>query len=76
MCELETTAETLRLSEGKNAFSQGIPCCFGADAGTKMRKIFQEKSGNKDKCVLCYRFLFYSVGSSGFGDSEMAWMNA
>ena len=61
---------------GKNAFSQGIPCGFGADAGTKMRKIFQEKSGNKDKCVLCYRFLFYSVGSSGFGDSEMAWMNA
>lgn len=44
MCESETALETLRLSEGKNAFSQGIPCCFGADAGTKMRKFFKKKA--------------------------------
>lgn len=75
MCESETALETLRLSEGKNAFSQGIPCCFGADAGTKMRKFFKKKAVTGTS-VSVLPLSFYSVGSSGFGDSEMAWMNA
>ena len=73
MCESETALETLRLSEGKNAFSQGIPCGFGADAGTKMRKFFKKKSGNRDRILSVLPLSFYSVGSCG---SETAWMNA
>ena len=59
MCESETALETLCLSEGKNAFSQGIPCCFGADVGTKMRKFFKKKAvtGTSVSCVTAFFFI-------------------
>ena len=59
MCESETAFGIAAFKRGKNAFSQGISCCFGADVGTKMRKFFMKKAVTRTSvsCVTAFFFI-------------------